>query len=127
MILKCLQRAFSTSVERFWLSFLENKPLEKFIHEYNEDNASFFEGIHRQSHDFEVFVNSLSDAVLESEFTIEMPWLKGKQPCYVYIQHVVNHSTYHRGQLITMGRGLGLLNPPNTDFTMFLMKYLKTN
>jgi 4-aminobutyrate aminotransferase-like enzyme len=33
--------------------------------------------------------------------------------------HVVNHSTYHRGQLATQFRQLGL-TPPNTDFTRYL-------
>ncbi|MCC5921225.1 MAG: DinB family protein [Cyclobacteriaceae bacterium] len=36
------------------------------------------------------------------------------------IRHVCNHSTYHRGQLITMGRQLGLENPPQTDIVRYL-------
>lgn len=28
------------------------------------------------------------------------------------IHHVMNHSTYHRGQLVTMGRELGFIDPP---------------
>ncbi len=35
------------------------------------------------------------------------------------IQHVVNHSTYHRGQAATQLRQLGR-TPPNTDFTTYL-------
>ena len=35
------------------------------------------------------------------------------------IRHVVNHSTYHRGQLATMLRQLGH-TPPSTDFTRYL-------
>jgi uncharacterized damage-inducible protein DinB len=36
------------------------------------------------------------------------------------IQHCMNHSTYHRGQLITMGRQAGLKNPPRTDFIYYV-------
>lgn len=36
------------------------------------------------------------------------------------IQHCMNHSTYHRGQLITMGRQAGLSDPPRTDFIYFV-------
>jgi uncharacterized damage-inducible protein DinB len=36
------------------------------------------------------------------------------------LQHTLNHSTYHRGQLITMGRQLGLENPPRTDFIHYI-------
>jgi uncharacterized damage-inducible protein DinB len=115
------------NAERFWHSFLEKKPHEKFSLEYDGDSKAFFESIHQQSHQFENFVQSLPDHLLEEEFKIDTPWLKGKQPCFTFIQHVVNHSTYHRGQLITMGRSLGLINPPNTDYTLFAMKFFKAN
>jgi len=35
------------------------------------------------------------------------------------IRHVVNHSTYHRGQAATQMRQLGL-HPPSTDFVLYL-------
>jgi uncharacterized damage-inducible protein DinB len=34
------------------------------------------------------------------------------------LQHVVNHSTYHRGQVVTLMRQLGK-RPPETDFLVF--------
>jgi uncharacterized damage-inducible protein DinB len=37
------------------------------------------------------------------------------------IQHVVNHSTYHRGQVVTLLRQLGQ-SPPGTDYTTFLVE-----
>ena len=36
------------------------------------------------------------------------------------IHHCMNHSTYHRGQLITMGRQAGLKDPPRTDFIYYV-------
>jgi len=33
--------------------------------------------------------------------------------------HCVQHSTYHRGQLVTMGRAVGLIHPPKTDYMAF--------
>lgn len=36
------------------------------------------------------------------------------------ILHVFNHSTFHRGQLITIGRQVGLKNPPRTDYIYFI-------
>lgn len=41
------------------------------------------------------------------------------QPVYEVVLHVFNHSTYHRGQLITMMRQLGETNLPATDFIHF--------
>jgi len=37
------------------------------------------------------------------------------------MQHVVNHSTYHRGQVVTLLRQLGQ-SPPGTDYSTFLLK-----
>ncbi len=36
------------------------------------------------------------------------------------LMHMCNHSTYHRGQLVTMLRQLGETKIPGTDFTVFL-------
>lgn len=41
-----------------------------------------------------------------------------KQPLYRVIHHVFNHSTYHRGQLVTMMRMLGETKIPPTDFVL---------
>ena len=40
-------------------------------------------------------------------------------PVYQVLQHVFNHSTYHRGQLVTMLRQLGVTQIPSTDFIGF--------
>jgi uncharacterized damage-inducible protein DinB len=32
------------------------------------------------------------------------------------IHHCMNHSTYHRGQIVTIARNLGIFQPPATDF-----------
>ena len=43
-----------------------------------------------------------------------------KMPVYQVLHHVFNHSTYHRGQLVTMLRQLGQTTMPQTDFTAFV-------
>jgi uncharacterized damage-inducible protein DinB len=43
------------------------------------------------------------------------------QVCQV-LQHVFNHSTYHRGQLVTMLRQAGAKEIPGTDFVIFARK-----
>lgn len=39
-----------------------------------------------------------------------------KQPVYQMLLHVFNHGTYHRGQLVTIMRQLGVEKVPATDF-----------
>ena len=42
-----------------------------------------------------------------------------RQPIYLLVQHVFNHNTFHRGQLITMLRQVGVTSIASTDFTTF--------
>jgi len=65
------------------------------------------------------FVNNLTDERLNA--SISYINTKGKTwtyPLWQMLQHLVNHSTYHRGQVITMLRQLGAA-PVATDFLLF--------
>jgi uncharacterized damage-inducible protein DinB len=60
-----------------------------------------------------------SDQSLEGTFTLTT--VKGDVFTHVFwqaFQHVVNHSTYHRGQVVTMMRQLGI-KPPSTDLALY--------
>ena len=51
--------------------------------------------------------------------------LKGeqfKQPTYEMLLHLLNHNTYHRGQLVTILRQLGIEKIPQTDFIIWSRK-----
>lgn len=75
---------------------------------------------HRQS----AFIAELSEADLDRVIrytnTAGQPFAA---PLSRLLRHVVNHATYHRGQVATMLRQIGL-TPPGTDLTVF---YLETN
>lgn len=46
---------------------------------------------------------------------------EGQQVKRIDIFHqLFNHATYHRGQCITMGRQLGLKDPPRTDYLYYI-------
>jgi len=65
------------------------------------------------------FVNSLTDERLNAP--ISYINTKGKTwtyPLWQMMQHLVNHSTYHRGQVTTMLRQFGAA-PAATDFLLF--------
>jgi uncharacterized damage-inducible protein DinB len=62
------------------------------------------------------FVRSLTVADLERNISYKT--LKGEpftNPMMPLLMHCFNHSSYHRGQLVTMMRELGLDEVPNTD------------
>ncbi len=66
------------------------------------------------------WVFEATEAAIESAFDYENS--KGeqfKQPIFQMLLHVFNHGTYHRGQLVTMLRQLGIENIPATDFIVW--------
>ncbi len=64
------------------------------------------------------------DSASESDLQYNLPYknLKGEsfeQPVKEIILHINNHSTYHRGQLVTMLRQLGVEKIPQTDYILY--------
>jgi uncharacterized damage-inducible protein DinB len=45
-----------------------------------------------------------------------------KQPVFQMLLHLFNHGTYHRGQIVTMLRQLGVDKIPSTDFIVWSRK-----
>ncbi len=60
------------------------------------------------------------DDLLEKVY-LDTPWVKGEMPRYEFLQHVFNHSTYHRGQVVTIGRNIDITDAPMTDYNFFNM------
>ncbi len=66
------------------------------------------------------FLAPLADADLARAVTYRgLDGAAFSHPLGQLVRHVVNHSTYHRGQVATQLRQLGR-TPPNTDYTRFL-------
>ena len=58
----------------------------------------------------------LTQERLDSMFTARPPgWPSMTLPWWAMLRHIVNHSTYHRGQVASKLKRLGI-EPPNTDF-----------
>jgi uncharacterized damage-inducible protein DinB len=74
-------------------------------------------GLLHQDRLWETWINNASLAALEHVFAYQNTRKEHfKQPVYQMLLHVFNHSTYHRGQIVTMLRQLGADKIPNTDF-----------
>lgn len=77
-------------------------------------------GLLNQSRQWEEWVNSASDLSLEHVFQYQNSKRESfKQPVFQVLLHVFNHSTYHRGQLVSMLRNLGVDKIPQTDFIIW--------
>lgn len=74
----------------------------------------------QQSRRWEEWVSNTSELMLEHVFHYQtFTGEQFKQPTWQVVMHVINHSTYHRGQLINMLRQLGVEKLPATDFILW--------
>ena len=63
------------------------------------------------------YLNSIRDEDLHEMISYKsMAGDPFTQPLFQLIHHLFNHQTYHRGQLVTMMRELGVSSIPSTDF-----------
>ena len=77
-------------------------------------------GLLHQNRQWQAFVNDASEAMLTSSLPYKN--LKGEQfvqPVFEIIIHLSNHATYHRGQIVTQLRQLGVEKIPQTDYIVF--------
>ncbi len=107
--------------ERFWHLFIMQQDFSHLNWNVRTDETvktlnEVPEVSEKMAFDFKGF----SEETLLEELHLNMPWLQNKLQRYEYIIHVVNHSSYHRGQIITMARSLGITEGvPNTDYNYF--------
>lgn len=79
-----------------------------------------FKGLIEQS---EIFVNYLKGQKSLNEFRlVKTKKLNGNFHQFELIQHCMNHSTFHRGQIITIGHQLGLKKAPSTDMLFYFIE-----
>ena len=75
-----------------------------------------FDGLLHRSATIAEKVNQLSDEALSEKVHIKTPWFEANLTLAEYLQHLFNHGTYHRGQIITQAHALGFTDMPSTDF-----------
>lgn len=97
---------------RFWLdgSLISDPPLEDF-----PDTVALEKSWSSLEQDRQAFAAELSEERLQARLTVRgQHFTLGE-----LIQHILNHSTYHRGQVVLLLRQLGH-TPPATDYRLFL-------
>ena len=73
-----------------------------------------------QAKQWKEWIEKSNSAALEHEFIYRNSKKEQfKQPVYQMLLHLFNHATYHRGQLVTILRQLGIESIPATDFIVF--------
>lgn len=114
------------AAEKMWLSRWVGTPDTSFVSEGDVPGLSSLRTLWENvGYDTAKFLGSMTDRKLQDTLTIKTP--RGETFTLIYwqaIQHVVDHSTYHRGQVVTMLRQLGYV-PPSTGLLLFYRETAK--
>ena len=107
-------------VESVWwerLQLVENTMLSGwFTGDFDELSKKLL-GLSQQWHDW---IQNTNDVNISHVFAYQNSKKEQfKQPVYEMLLHLFNHQTFHRGQLVTMFRQLGVDKIPPTDFIVW--------
>jgi uncharacterized damage-inducible protein DinB len=106
------------NTQRYWLSVLkrtEADGFEPFTGTLEEALSNWLE----QSEIMANYVTSMEGETIEETNLVVSPWFQCDFQNFEYIMQCMNHSTYHRGQIVTIGRNLGFTDAPMTDYNFY--------
>jgi uncharacterized damage-inducible protein DinB len=108
--------------EFLWLKRLQGDSPDAFPSKtFHGDSKAVFDTVLKTSQEFADFVNAQPLHYWEKTISFKtISYGAGTQQAYEMVHHCMNHSTFHRGQLITMGRQLGIEKFPPTDYVYYL-------
>lgn len=104
-----------------WLTRLKEQPNTSFPSKhFKGSNADVIEGLQKSSEDFYLFLDKQLPTYDTKIFTYTT--IAGEAQASTAVEivaHCMNHSSFHRGQLITMLRGLGQQKFEATDMIAY--------
>lgn len=106
--------------QEFWLQIIKDEhPIKENFEELSL--SALLDRVVMDSLKLSKYVSKLNEDELGRKLHLKSPWFDAFQPRFELIMHVVNHSTYHRGQITSIGRSLGYTDAPMTDYNYFLL------
>jgi uncharacterized damage-inducible protein DinB len=105
------------SAEKVWLERFKKNPNTIWLQsEYKGTKDEHIALWKKTSEDLKTYIDNFDENCLQTNLNFKR--LNGdaySMPYYQLFAHVVNHGTYHRGQLITMLRQVGFSGVGSTD------------
>ncbi len=104
--------------QRYWLAMLRK---EEGVRPEDLDSSleEVLDGIVANSEEMAAYISDLAEDFVSAPIKVVNPWFECNFPAFDYVVQVMNHSTYHRGQIVTMGRQLGFTDAPMTDYNYY--------
>jgi uncharacterized damage-inducible protein DinB len=106
--------------EKIWLMRLKENPSATFP-EFNGSLKEVFRMGLKVSNDFLEFIENQEEVFWESICNFKNhQGTSSSIPVQQIIHHIMNHSTYHRGQITTLGRQLDFGKIESTDYISYV-------
>jgi uncharacterized damage-inducible protein DinB len=108
-------------VETLWLQRLRGEnPTEFPSKHFTGSNEEIYEGLKKASQAFLSYVESVpATAFTRVVHFRTFSYGEAKDQVYNIMHHCINHTTFHRGQLVTMCRQVGVTRFPPLDFIFY--------
>jgi uncharacterized damage-inducible protein DinB len=100
--------------------WLDKSPTSFMLFDKFGDSNSLWDAWTELERQVRTFVEDLGPAGIERAFDYRLfSGVAGRSVFWQMLQHVVNHASYHRGQITTMLRQLGAAPPKSMDLITF--------
>lgn len=107
-------------VQDFWLSVMNGTHTQPKV-EWPGTVDGLLKVMVRNSQQLATYTASLTEEELQQNCYLKTQWFEANKTRLEYLMHTINHSTYHRGQIVTMGRSLGFTDAPMTDYNYYIL------
>ncbi|MEO8111124.1 MAG: DinB family protein [Ginsengibacter sp.] len=111
----------TAAAEKVWVERLKKySKFEILTQTFNGSKAEMINLWKEISQSFKNFIEEMPDDLLQQKLLFKnIKGIEHNLPHYQLIAHVINHSTYHRGQLVTMLRQVGFTDVSSIDMTTY--------
>lgn len=100
--------------QEFWFSVISKTEFLRI--DYKGEVNEIFDLLLQQSETLANYIHDMETEALEENVFVQSPWFHSNFQNFEYVMQVFNHSTYHRGQVITICHNLGITGAPMTDY-----------
>ena len=109
--------------QRYWLLFVSEEDASRNNWSIREGEVeNIMTELIEVSEEMKKRFSSFSEDDLLKVLHLRSDWAQNDLPRYEYIQHIINHGTFHRGQIVTIARAIGIRDGiVNTDYNFFNM------
>ncbi|WP_133641911.1 DinB family protein [Sphingobacterium paludis] len=115
-----------SDTQLYWSSMIRESPTPNFDYNPMEvDVRSEMDKLLNEAKLLADYVKDNGDDMCK-RYLIDSEWFSSNFPKYEYLFHLILHTTYHRGQIVTIAHNVGIPNPPMLDYNFWNVLHRQT-